>query len=467
MNKKIPTERPLDECIEKSKPVWGMPAPLITKPLNRRLLLRGLLGGAMASVGLPLLEAHQHRARAQESGFPSRFGLFYWGNGNLPESWRPNGSGDATSLWEPSEQLAPLMGLREKISVLTGLSIHVTNELPHFSGLVGSLCAEPPIVNGEDYTFPNISIDQIFANEWQGQTRFRSLELAVAEPYPISYLGPHQPLQPELSPSALFDRIFRGGFRAPGETSMIDPKIAMRRSVLDAVMSDQRRLMAQLGRSDQMRLTQHLESVRALELQLAKLEEDPPNFVGCMRPNEPLDASDADGRERLEKSHRAFAELLALALACDQTRVFTEVLTRPVGNYLFPRSSVGHHRLTHDEPGDQPEVKAVVIQVMERYAELIAALDAIPEGDGTLLDHTYLVGTSEISLGRSHSLEDIPFLIAGGGGTRLKSGVHYHSNGGESTTSAWLSVMRAAGIRQAEWGAETQRRSDGLSALEF
>ena len=425
------------------------------------------MGGLAVSIGLPLLEAHQHRANAQESGFPTRFGLFYWGNGNLPESWRPPGAGDTTSLWEASEQLSPLHEWRDRISVITGLSVNVTNELPHFSGLVGSLCAVPAIVNGEDYTFPSISVDQVFADAWRGQTRFRSLELAVAEQYPISYLGPHQPLQPELSPSALFQRIFGGGFRAPGEESTLDPKLLMRRSVLDAVMRDQQRLMMTLGREDQLRLDQHLESVRALERQLAKLEESPASFEGCIRPDVPIDATEEDGRERLAKTHRAFARLLALALACDQSRVFSEVLTRPVGNYLFPSSSVGHHRLTHDEPGDQPEVKAVVIQIMERFAELIAALNSIPEGDGTLLDHTYLIGTSEVSLGRSHSLEDLPFLIAGGGGSRLKTGVHYHSTGGESTTSAWLSVMRAAGLRQAEWGAEGQRRTDGLSAIEY
>lgn len=429
-------------------------------------MLRGVLGGVSIGVGLPLLEAHYHRAHSQETGFPNRFGLFYWGNGNLPDRWRPEGPGDASSPWTPSEQLAPLSAWADQVSVLTGMTVNVTNELPHFSGLVGSLCASPAIVNGEDYTFPAMSVDQVFAEAWRDQTRFRSLELAVAESYPISYLGPHQPLQPETSPLSLYQRVFGEGFRAPGEDVAIDPKMLLRRSVLDAVMSDQRSLIPKLGRSDQMRLEQHFESIRSLERRLARLEEDPPNFEGCSRPSEPIDANETDGRERLTKTHQAFAELLALALACDQTRVFTEVLTRPVGNYLFPHSSVGHHRLTHDEPGDQPEVKAVVIQIMERFSELIAALHAIPEGEGTLLDHTYLVGTSEVSLGRSHSLEDLPFLIAGGGGRALKSGVHYHSSGGESTTSAWLSVMRAAGLRQAEWGVEGQRSANSLGIIE-
>jgi len=403
---------------------------------------------------------------AQDSGFPQRFGLFYWGNGNLPDTWAPAGTGDAASRWTVSDQLAPLESWVDQTTVVTGLNINVTNQLPHFSGLVGSLGGGPPTVIGEDYTFPKLSVDQVIAEAWAGQTRFRSLETAVAERYPISFLGPHQPLTPETSPLALYQRVFSDEFRAPGEEMVLNPRIALRRSVLDAVMEDQRSLMGRLGTADQQRLEQHLESVRALELQLARLAEDPPNFAGCRRPDEPINPSEEDGRARLELTHRAFSSLFALALACDQTRVFSEVLTRPVGNYLFPDSSAGHHRLTHDEPGDQPEVKAVVIQIMQQLSYLVEALHSIPEGDGTLLDHMYLVATSEISLGRSHSLENVPFLIIGGGGGSLKSGVHYHSAGGESTSAAWLSVMRALGLRQAEWGLEGQRVTDGLSVLE-
>lgn len=445
---------------------FGMPAPLLKKNLSRRTWLKGTLAGMSLAVGLPFLDAHRHKVYGQDSGFPTRFGVFYWGNGHLPSSWRPPGAGDAQSSWISSEQLQPLTPWRDKVSVVTGLTVNVPNLLPHFSGLVGSLGGAAAILNGENYTFPSLSVDQVFAKAWHNQTRFSSLELAVAESYPISYLGPHQPLQPETSPLGLYQRVFSEGFRVPGEQIDIDPKVILRRSVLDAVMEDQKRLMPQLGRSDQQRLEQHLESIRSLERQLAKLEEDPPNFVGCTRPEEPIEATEAEGRDRLALNHRAFSKLLALALACDQTRVFTEVLTRPVGNYLFPHSSVGHHRLTHDEPGDQPEVKAVVIQIMEQFAYLLSALDEIPEGDGTLLDHTYLVGTSEVSLGRSHSLEDLPFLIAGGGGQTLKSGVHYHSAGGESTSSAFLSIMRAAGLRQQDWGIGDQYTSIGLSTIE-
>ena len=449
----------------KKKSNLGMPTPLLTPKLNRRSVLRGSLGGLAVGLALPLLEAHHHRVRAQDAGVPKRFGVFYWGNGNLPDSWRPSGLGDARSEWSMSEQLEPLQAYKDKLSVITGLKINVANQLPHFSGLVGSLGGAPALLNGEDYTFPDLSIDQVIAEAWRDRTRFRSLELAVAESYAISYLGPHQALQPESSPLALYERVFTEGFRAPGETTAVDPKVILRRSVLDAVMEDQRRLIPKLGRHDQQRLEQHFESIRSLERRLAQLEEDPPQFEGCTRPQIPMDAGEMSGRDRLSLNHKAFAELLALAFACDQTRVFTEVLTRPVGNYLFPDSSLGHHRLTHDEPGDQPEVKAVVIQIMKQFSYLLEALDTIPEAEGTVLDHCYIAATSEVSLGRSHSLEEIPFILAGGGGRTLKSGVHYHANG-ESTSSAWLSIMRAVGLRQAEWGKEDQRTEQGLSSIE-
>ena len=444
----------------------GMPTPLLTRPLSRRAALRGLLGGASVAVGLPLLEAHQHRASAQATGFPKRFGLFYWGNGNYPDTWSPEGEGDAVSPWVPSPQLAALAPWVDQVTVVTGLNVKIRNLLPHESGLIGHIGGGPPIMVGESPTYPGPSVDQVIAEAWAGQTRFRSLEVAVAESFPISYLGPSQPLTPETSPLALYQRVFSDGFRAPGETAELDPRVALRRSVLDAVMEDQRALMNRVGSADRQRIELHLDSVRALEQQLARLADDPPSFAGCRRPDEPTDATEEAGRYRLDQNHRAFSQLLALAFACDQTRVFSEVLTQPVGNYLFPDSSAGHHRLTHDEPGDQPEVRAVVAKIIGSYAYLIEALAAIPEGDGTLLDNTILVGTSEISLGRSHSLENLPLLIAGGGGAPLKSGVHYHSAGGEATSAAWLSVMRALGIRQAEWGFEGQRVTDGLSVLE-
>ena len=138
------------------------------------------------------------------------------------------------------------------------------------------------MLNGEDYTFPDLSIDQVIAEAWRDQTRFRSLEIAVAESYAISYLGPHQALQPETSPFALYQRLFTEGFRAPGESTEVDPRVILRRSVLDAVMEDQRRLIPKLGQKDQERLEQHFESIRSLELRLARLAEDPPQFEGCV-----------------------------------------------------------------------------------------------------------------------------------------------------------------------------------------
>ena len=105
-------------------------------------------------------------------------------------------------------------------------------------------------------------------------------------------------------------------------------------------------------------------------------------------------------------------------------------------------------------------------QVVTEYAWFVDALRAVPEGDETLLDHCVLLGTSDVSLGRTHSLEDYPLLLAGSACGALRAGVHYRSPAAESASKVMLSVLRALDLRVAEWGVDTARVTDGLSAIE-
>jgi hypothetical protein len=435
--------------------------------LDRRTMLRGMLGGAAVAIGLPALEIFLNdsgTAYAGDSSFPKRFGIFFWGNGNLPERWVPTGTGPE---WELTEQLAPLAAVKEHITVVSGMKVMTGNSVPHGSGPVGMLSGAPYPV-GDETTFALPSIDQVIAAVIGGETRFKSIELGV-EPggLSFSYNGPHSVNPPETSPAALFNRIFGPGFVLPGTNATPDPRLNLRRSVLDFVKDDAKRLQDRLGSSDKARLEQHLEGVRGLEKQIQKMQENPPSLAACAVPTEPQPAyPDVDGRPPLSEISRVMSDILVMALACDQTRVFSDWFSTPVNNMLYPNATAGHHQLTHDEPDPQPQVHGIVLYTMTELAYLIAALAAVQEGVGTLLEHTALLVTSDVSYGRAHSIEEYPILIAGSANGALKKGIHYRSPASENTSKVLLTLARAMGLSLDSYGEGPGEVTSGLSAIE-
>lgn len=436
--------------------------------LDRRTMLRGMLGGATITVGLPALEVFLNAhgtAYADGVGLPRRFGTWFWGNGILPERWVPDGEGADYTL---SPQLAPLENLKSDITVVTGMDVKTGNAIPHWSGPAGMLSGAPLIVkSGDDYTFSAPSIDQVIAAEVGAETRFKSLECGARPESGLSYNGRDSKNPPESSPRALFDRIFTQGFRAPGDEPVVDPTLRLRRSVLDAVMTDISRVQPRLSAQDRMRLDQHLQGVRDLERRIQRLEEDPPNLESCALPQTPAeDYPDVDGRPPLPEINAVMADLVALALACDQTRVFNYFYTYPVNNVLFPGMPAGHHRLTHDEPGDQPQVDAIVTLIIEQLAVFLERLRAVPEGDGTLLDNCGVLCTSDTGFARTHSLSDYPIVLAGSACGALRTGIHYRSPSGENTSKVLLTLVRAMGLRAASFGQDEGEVDEGLGAIE-
>ena len=351
------------------------------------------------------------------------------------------------------------------------MSIKTGNLIPHHSGKAGILSGAPLKVyeNGrEDGTFEIPSIDQVIAAEIGGETIYRSLETGVLPGTGgNSYNGPNNRNPPELSPYAFYERLFGASFREPGEEGVVDPTLALRRSVLDSVMDDISRLDARVGAADKMRLDQHYTGIRELELRLARLQEDPPSLEACARPAEPaMDFPDIEGRPQIQAVHRAMTDLLVMALACDQTRVFSHWFSDPLTNKLYPDATAGHHSLTHDEPGSQPEVNMITKFVMEELNYMIERLASIEEGDETLLDHMALLATSEVSKGQTHLLDEMPIIIAGNACGALKQGIHYRSFSGENTSHVLLSLVRAMNISAASFGLEEGEVTDGLAAIE-
>ena len=193
-----------------------------------------------------------------------------------------------------------------------------------------------------------------------------------------------------------------------------DPRLGLRRSVLDAIVNDFRDFKKGLGQADSQRLDQHLTGIRDLERRIARLEEAPADLAACTRPDRPTeDFESVDGRPQLSARNRALCDVAVMALACDQTRVVSNFITKPLTNLLLAGASAGHHQLTHDEPDEQPQVHAIIVSIMEELRYFIEALRAIPEGDGTLLDHMVLLATSDVSYGRTHALDEFPLLWRG------------------------------------------------------
>lgn len=442
----------------------------MTRIPTRRTVLRGLLGGTAVTIGLPPLEAFFNAsgtAYADGCTLPRRFGLFFWGNGHLPNAWVPGAEGEGDA-WTLPTMLEPLAAIKDVLAVVTGLEVKVPNRYPHGSGVTGFLTGVEALAQGGDsFTFARPTIDQVIAQEIGGSTRFRSIQSGVRAEGGESFNGPNSQNPAENSPYALFERIFGAGFTAPGEEPIFDPTLGLRRSVLDSVMQDSAALRAQVSAADAARLDQHLTGIRELELRLARMEEDPPDLAACSRPDAPApDFPDIDGRPQMSLINRAQCDLLAMALACDQTRVFGHYFSSRVSNILYPGAVAGHHQLTHDEPDPQPQTLDIMLQVMAEFGYLVQRLRAVDEGEGTLLDHCIVLGTSEQGDGRTHSLQDFPILLAGTACGRLKNDLHYRSFDGENAGKVMLSILRALDITRADWGAETTLTSDGLGAIE-
>ena len=434
--------------------------------ISRRAALRGLVAGSMVNIGLPPLEIffNSHGTAYADGGFPKRFLLFFWGNGVLPDRWVPDTIG---VNWELTEQLQPLAPVKEDFTLISGMEVKVPNRLTHISGPAGLFSgADIKMYGPEDYTFTQPTFDQLIAGHLGDQTRFRSLEVGVS-PFVrgLSFNGVDSVNPPESNLTSLFNRLFGSGFRAPGDEPIFDPKLALRRSVLDGVIEDAKRLKRRLGQVDIQRVDQHLQSIRELERNLAALEADPPNLAACQRPAMPPELSDMGARPPMSERTSALADLICMAYACDLTRVLSAWYTDPFSDVLFPEANAGHHQLTHDEPGDQPQVNAIIKWIMGDLCTLIQKLKAIPEGDATLLDHSLLLATTDVSYGRSHQINEYPMILAGGGG-EYTMGVHHRYAFSENASNVSLSLMRAMGMPLSSFGEDDAYTERGIPELE-
>jgi hypothetical protein len=454
--------------------------------IKRRTMLRGLVGGVAVGIGLPPLEAMFNAngtAYAQGAAIPKRLGVFFWGNGVRLDHWTPVDTG---TTWTPSASLAPLTAVKDYVNVVSGMSVQTGNERGHHAGTVGILSGAPMISEphpNSSYasTFSAPSIDQVAAAAIGTTTRFRSLEVGISQRldtvegttlHYLSHNGPDSANPPEYSPSAVFNRLFGADFVAPGTTPVMpamNVASVLKKSVLDAVLGDITGLKMKVGTADGARLDQHLDNIRSIENRLATTADPVAAQAMCSKPATPAALpAEMSSHEALAERMTAMSSLIAMALACDQTRVFSIMFSGSVNGTVFweVMATTGHHDLTHNEAGDQPTVQAATVFTMQQLATLLTTLKGVSEGAGNLLDNCAILASSCVAEGLVHSLTDYPILVAGkAGGAITYPSVHYRSPKSENTSMVLMSMLKAVGVPLTTFGSMGGQVSSGLSAL--
>jgi hypothetical protein len=455
------------------------------KRMNRRTFLRGsVAGGATIAIGLPLLEAMLNSngtALAQSGALPKRFGVFFFGNGRGVEAakWRPTGTGSA---WTPSMELAPLAEIKDYVSVVTGMNARLANSPQgHHKGSAAILSGYDFVTqpaNNAPYrsTFAKPSIDQVAAAAIGTGTAFKSLEIGISrrvingEGTTIQYIshnGPDSGNPPEINPRTLFTRLFTGATPSPMTATPADLALReLKKSVLDTVVEDLGAMRQRVGAADKVRLDQHTESIRAIE---RRLDTDPALAApACNAATAPAEPAASNNREPIEERMTAMGDLLALAMSCDISRVFSIQFSGSAAGPVFWQVGAdrGHHDISHDGASSQDIIEACTVFTMQQFAGLLKKFRDTPDGAGNLLDSMAILGTSDTSDGAAHSVNDYPILVAGkAGGALVHPGVHYASMN-EHTNKVLLTVLRSVGVMVPELGNGDLRQTMGCSALE-
>jgi hypothetical protein len=408
---------------------------MITKRgIPRRTVLRGL-GTTLA---LPLLDAMVPAltALAKTDGKPvRRFTVIYASHGYAPGYWIPQSDGVGYELTPP---LAPLAKFRDRMIVMSGIDNDVALQRPgdprggHGRMAPAFMCgihAKP--TQGADFR-AGVSVDQIAADYIGAETQLRSLQLSLE---PIDFSGscdsgyscvytntlcwrtPTLPLPMEDNPRAVFERLF-------GDTGTTDAaararRLQDRRSILDSVLDKARTMRTGLGEGDRLRFDEYLQSIRDVEHRVQTAEAQSGREL-------PQFDQPAAVPGTFPEYAKLMLDLLVLAYQADLTRVGTFMLAKELSGRTYPEIGVseGHHALSHH--GDAPDKLADLAKVNAHHASMVAyfaeKLQALRDGDGTLLDHGVILFGSGHGDPNKHDPKALPIVVFGG--TSLKGGRH-------------------------------------------
>lgn len=442
---------------------------IMQKALGRRTFLRGM-GTAIA---LPFLDAMTPAmAAARNAKAPVRMAFVYVPNGIMMDGWNPDYEGKLGVL---PKILKPLEPFKDDITLLGNLTHNAGRALLDGAGDHGRCCASyltgiQPRKTLVDIK-SGISFDQIVANQIGKQTRLPSLELGMEDArqagdcdsgYSCAYTNnlawrsETQPLPPILDPRALFERLFGNGIVLTPEARARQNRF--RRSILDFVTDDTRKLEADLGPADRRKLDEYLSSIREIERQIAKAETDNAQIDPHM--DKPYGVP-ADFAEHF----KLMTDMMTIAFQADLTRVITFLVTHEGTSRPYREIDIadGHHPLTHHR--NQPDLMEKVMKINAYHARQFAAwiekLKATREGDGTLLDNSMIVYGAGLSDGNRHSHEDLPTLIAGRGGSYIKPGRRIVYRKETPMCNLFMTMMDRMGAPVDHFGDATGRL-DGL-----
>ncbi len=411
--------------------------------LSRRHVLRA----AGVSLTLPWLEAFA------QASTPRRFVSVFTPNGTVFDTWAPTRT---TTGWALSPILAPLLPFQSKLLVPVNVDLKSAVLGPgdgHQRG-IGHLWTSRALKQSS--LFGNVgwaggpSIDQVVADSIGTTTAMRSLELGVGvtDATVLSrmiYGKSGEPLAPESDPVAVFDRLF-----GAADPILAARRRANRKSVLDGVLAEFDALGPRVSAADRQILEAHATTVREVE---RRVDSAAMPSASCVRPTEPTTPRGLGAFVTLGELQ---TDLLALALACDVTRVVSLQWTRSASPMVFSweRVAIEHHELSHhadDDASARADLTTIHRWYAQQFARLLGRLEATVAGPGvTLLDQSVIVWGNELGQGNTHSHRSVPFVVAGGGGGALQSGL-LETNGG-SHAELLLACAQAAGAPLTTFG---------------
>ena len=431
--------------------------------INRRTVLRGV-GVAMA---LPWLESisvwgGEPVAADKPSAFPRRFAAMFMGNGINHKHWWAKGVGGEMEL---SKSLEPLAPLKTKLNVISGLFNKQATGVGIHPGQTGNILSGAALQKGAVLR-GGISVDQVLANHFAEETTLPSLVLGCEQPITgyhetnfsmaysshISWQDANSPVPMEVYPSLAFDSLFdnQGSKRT--------------KSILDRVQEHAAHLSRQVSHADQAKLDEYLTSVREVEKRIERtramkdVADDRAKNRG--RPAIAMPRPDNGLPEDIREHMRLMGDIIALAFQTDKTRVASLLLCRDLSGLFYPFLDVrtAHHPASHyDESDDYERVSRYYVS---QLAYLATRLNEMPEGDGTVLDHSCLMFVSNMWSGSKHDSSKVPLLLAGGLGGTLETGrvMDFTANGDDQRKlcSLYLSILSRMGVKADRFGDATE-----------
>jgi hypothetical protein len=437
--------------------------------ISRRVALRGAVGGIGVSLWLPILESmcnDNGTAFAQGEPIPTSFGIFFRGNGYYPPDWTSTGTGTGDS-WQLPTNLQAFAELKNDMTFVTGLDMMDAVFKGNGWGVVyvlaggdGNLCTvTADLARDPTHTFEQASatqyqptIDQLIADAIHTSEPFKSLETGVL-PFMgdvnmgtvggnLAHRGPNDFLPPERDATKLFNKLFGTG--APGAPA--DISSTLRRSVLDAVLEEAKRLKMTVGSSDAKRIDSHMESLRAIELSLPLTGDGGVPQGACTAPTAPpMTLADMTAQSR------ALNRLIAAAVACNLTRVYTHMWSGPRNDNTYPPILIndGHNRLTLIH--DFAHFTQIERYIMSQYADLAQVMKDTPMAAGNVLDHTLIYGVTELAEPTNHIMKDFRIVLMGHAGGLVPGNRHVRLVG-RKVTELMLTMQQIMGLNVTTFG---------------